>query len=390
MAEWPLARLGEIAQLFDAPHQTAPTTPDGPVVYLNVGDIRNGRIELRLSGRLTNETGAAWSKRVVPQAGDVVFGYEATLGDAALLAGDYSLALGRRVGLLRPEQRLVDPRFLAYSWYTPRFQEILRSHRVGGTTIESIRLTELPSWTIPLPPLAEQRRIADVLGALDDKIELNRRVSETLEASGRATYRSWRDAQVDRDFRLIGDACRVLSGGTPAKSLPQLWSGSIPWISPKVMTAIHCDEPDAYVTQAAIGNGTRLAPAGAILVMVRGMGLHEGVRVSQARVDVTFNQDVKALVPAEVEPAFLLFAVLDAQESLHQKVESSGHGTGVLATDVLTSFRIPVPDRTTRRPIAEQLANVNDRIGVARDQTRTLAAIRDTLLPRLLDGRLTC
>lgn len=201
---------------------------------------------------------------------------------------------------------------------------------------------------------------------------------------GRTTYSAWRDGQPKQAFATIGEVCRVLSGGTPAKALPHLWLGPIPWISPKAMTAMHCDEPYAHVSQDAIGNGTRIAPAGATLVMVRGMGLHDGVRVSQARVDVAFNQDVKALVPEAVEPALLLFAVLDAQESLHQKVEASGHGTGVLSTSALTNLRIPMPGGTIRRQIAQRLADINDRIGVTRDEVRTLTSIRDTLLPRLM------
>jgi len=190
-AEWPLVPLGDISDLFDGPHQTAPLTDDGPVVYLNVGDIRGGRIELRLSGRVSEETARSWSRRVVPEAGDVVFGYEATLGHAAPLSSAHRWCLGRRVGLLRPRPELVDPRFLAYSWYSPRFQETLRANRVGGSTIESIRLTDLPSWLVALPNLDEQRAIAHILGTLDDKIELNRRTNETLEAIARALFKSW-------------------------------------------------------------------------------------------------------------------------------------------------------------------------------------------------------
>ena len=67
--------------------------------------------------------------------------------------------------------------------------------------------------------------------------------------------------------------------------------------------------------------------------MVRGMGLHEGVRVSQSRRDLAFNQDVKAMDPTHIEPSLLLFALLNAQEELLGRVESSGHGTGKLPSD---------------------------------------------------------
>ncbi len=146
MGEWPLVPIGDLCELFDAPHQTAPLTEDGPVVYLNVGDIRGGRVELNLSGRVSEATAKEWSRRVEPRLGDVVFGYEAKVGEAAMLTDEYRWCLGRRVGLLRPRSDRLDPRYLAYAWYSRHLQDTLRAHRIGGTTIESIRLTELPRW----------------------------------------------------------------------------------------------------------------------------------------------------------------------------------------------------------------------------------------------------
>jgi type I restriction enzyme, S subunit len=169
-------------------------------------------------------------------------------------------------------------------------------------------------------------------------------------------------------------------------SEPRYWGGDVPWISPKVMTAIHADEADAHVTEGAIGNGTRLAPAGSTLVMVRGMGLHEGVRVSQARRAVTFNQDVKALVGSSIDSTLLFFALLQAQSLLLDRVESAGHGTGKLPSEVLLAVPIVMPDRPTQHHLSEPLRVMNDRIAAARDESRALAALRDTLLPKLISG----
>jgi len=154
------------------------------------------------------------------------------------------------------------------------------------------------------------------------------------------------------------------------------------------MTEIHADSADAFVTRSAIGNGTRLVSKGATLVMVRGMGLHQRVRVSQARREVTFNQDVKALVPRDIEPSLLLFAMLDAQADLLGRVESSGHGTGVLPTDILLAHPIAMPPRDVQREMVKPFDLINDRIAVAREESRTLAELRDLLLPRLLSGEL--
>ena len=138
----------------------------------------------------------------------------------------------------------------------------------------------------------------------------------------------------------------------------------------------------------AIDNGTRIAPAGTTLVMVRGMGLHQGVRVSQARRDVTFNQDVKALLPTKVTSSLLLFAVLNAQGLLLGRVESAGHGTGRLPSDVLLGHRIVVPPPNIQSGLTRPFDAFNERIALARGEVRQLAAIRDALLPRLLSGEL--
>jgi type I restriction enzyme S subunit len=142
------------------------------------------------------------------------------------------------------------------------------------------------------------------------------------------------------------------------------------------------------VTSSALGNGTRLAPAGSTLVMVRGMGLHDGVRVSQARRPVAFNQDVKALVGSSIDSTLLLFALLDAQRSLLDRVESSGHGTGKLPTEILLALSVVLPLGKTQACLSAPFCAANDRIEIARTESRTLAALRDALLPKLVSGEL--
>ncbi len=317
---------------------------------------------------------------------------------------------------------LLDPDYLKYVLVAEN-DTLLRF--ASGTTHQTIYYPEAKAFHALLPPIDTQRRIAGILGALDGKIELNRRMNETLEAMARALFKSWfvdfepvrakaegrtpsgMDADTAKFFPsefIESDSGPIpkgwtaaplvawadaLSGGTPSKATPALWSGSLKWISPKAMMAIHADECDDLVTDEAVGNGTRMAPANATLVMVRGMGLHEGVRVSQARENVTFNQDVKALVPKNIEADLLLFAMLNGQAELHQRVETSGHGTGKLPSEILLSHPICMPPRSVQRELVRHFSAMNDRIGVNRSESRTLAGLRDELLPRLLSGNLS-
>jgi type I restriction enzyme S subunit len=418
--EWIVRPLEDcVAALIDYRGKTPQKTLSGiPLITAKV--VKGGRIETP-DEFISVDDYEAWMRRGIPNAGDVVITTEAPLGEVAQL-GSERVALAQRLIALRGRPGVLDNTFFKFLLQSEGVQDQLRA-RASGTTVLGIKQSELRKVMLALPTVDEQRAIAHILGTLDDKIELNRRINETLEAMARALFKSWfvdfdpvraksegRDPGLPQpladlfpdsfeDSKLgeipagwtrvdLGSWVEVLSGGTPSRTNPSLWGGDIPWISPKVMTAIHADEADEYVTQEAIGNGTRLTQSGSVLVMVRGMGLHQHVRVSQARKEVAFNQDVKAMVPLSIQPTLLLFALLDAQPDLLQRVESSGHGTGKLPTEVLLARPITMPDRDTQSRLAKVFDVMNDRIGIARRESRTLAALRDTLLPKLISGEL--
>jgi type I restriction enzyme S subunit len=120
------------------------------------------------------------------------------------------------------------------------------------------------------------------------------------------------------------------------------------------------------VTQAAIGNGTRLAPTGSTLVLVRGMALLDEIRIGHVVREVAFNQDVKALIPDMnlVDPTFLTYSLLACRPKLLSQVHQAGHGTGVLATDRLISLSVATPPLDEQRRIAGVLGALDDLIEV--------------------------
>jgi type I restriction enzyme S subunit len=79
--EWREVPIGELAEIFDGPHATPPKTNDGPV-FLGISNLSNGRIDLGNTEHLSEEDYKRWTRRVEPQAGDVVFSYETRLGEA--------------------------------------------------------------------------------------------------------------------------------------------------------------------------------------------------------------------------------------------------------------------------------------------------------------------
>src|SRR5690606_27907408 len=100
--------------------------------------------------------------------------------------------MGNSMMKVRCDRRKLEPSFLYY-WFTSRDGQDYLFSRVSQVGVPQIQrpLTTLREATLPLPPVAQQRAIGHILGTLDDKIELNRRMSETLEAMARALFKSW-------------------------------------------------------------------------------------------------------------------------------------------------------------------------------------------------------
>ncbi|OPZ61815.1 MAG: EcoKI restriction-modification system protein HsdS [Synergistetes bacterium ADurb.Bin520] len=189
-SEWTKVSIGEVAEVFDGPHATPKTTDSGPI-FLGIGSLQNGRINLGETRHVTPEDFKAWTRRVKPQAGDVVFSYETRLGEAAIIPKGLECCLGRRMGLVRTDENKMLPRYFLYLYISPYFQDLIKRKTIQGATVDRIALKEFPNFPIPLPPLPEQRAIAHILGTLDDKIELNRRMNQTLEEMARALFKSW-------------------------------------------------------------------------------------------------------------------------------------------------------------------------------------------------------
>jgi len=190
MTAWKTFRIRDVAQIFDGPHATPQKTAEGPL-YLSISSLKAGRFDLAESAHLSDRDLPRWTKRAAPQPGDTLFSYETRIGEAAYWGRDVPAALGRRMGILRPDLTRVDPRFLTYAYLGPQFQGVLRDKTIYGTTVNRFPIGEMPSWPIVLPSLAYQAKIAQILGSIDDLIENLQRQAEVLEEMSRAVYREW-------------------------------------------------------------------------------------------------------------------------------------------------------------------------------------------------------
>ncbi|MBK0003513.1 restriction endonuclease subunit S [Erwinia sp. S38] len=181
--------------------------------------------------------------------------------------------------------------------------------------------------------------------------------------------------------KKLGELVTFLSGGTPSKSNKDYWNGEIPWISASSMQSTRYQDSDLRVTSLGCTNGTRRVPAGTVLLLVRGGALHNKIPVGITTREVTFNQDVKALVPKseDITPYYLLAWLISSRELLLDKVENTGIGAGKLDTKVLQELEVSVPPKADLLRLELFSKALDDKIILNEDINKTLEQIAQAL-----------
>jgi type I restriction enzyme, S subunit len=185
----------------------------------------------------------------------------------------------------------------------------------------------------------------------------------------------------------LGAVTSWLSGGTPNRANHAYWGGTIPWISAASLKTTHISDAEQRLTFAGLRAGSKLAPEGSILVLVRGMSLHRETRIGIADRPVSFNQDVKALVPhTGVLSEFLVYALQARSAQILDLVSSAGSGTGVLDTGLLKRLPIWLPDPREQASLVEPVRDAENAIGVLAELLAKKEAIKQGTAQELLTG----
>lgn len=200
--------LNEIAEIYDGPHATPKKLEKGNAIFLSISSIENGRLNLEKSSFISDDDFAKWTRRVTPQAGDVVFSYETKIGEASIIPEGLRCCLGRRMGLLRAKKNKVLPQYLLYAYLSPAFQDVIREKTIHGSTTDRLSIKEMPSFKIELPDIHTQKKAIKILSAIDNKLSKNTEINQTLEQMAKALFKSW-----FVDFEPVKAKMAVLEAG---------------------------------------------------------------------------------------------------------------------------------------------------------------------------------
>lgn len=404
-AKWRERTLGELTTNFDGsrvPVKAADRQP-GPYPYYGASGVVDHVSEFLFDGEylLIAEDGENLRTRTTPVA--------------FMARGKFWV--NNHAHIVRGNSE-ADTRFLMYALAATDISGYLT-----GSTMP--KLTQGNMNRIPLltPPVPEQRAVARILGSLDDKIELNHQMSGTLEAMARTLFKSWfvdfdpvrakaenRDLGLPRaladlfpdsfedselgeiprgwEVKVVGDLAEIVGGSTPTTKEPSYWqSGVHAWATPKDLAALSIPvlvETDRRITDAGLSQiGSGILPAGTVLLSSRAPIGYLAI----AEIPVAINQGFIAMKPKPgISNLFLLFWAGVA----HEEIVSRANGSTFLEISK-ANFR-PIPVVTPSADVMdrfEQMARpLYQRIVQCARESRTLIALRDELLPKLISGEL--
>lgn len=191
--------------------------------------------------------------------------------------------------------------------------------------------------------------------------------------------------------KSILELCDIWSGGTPRKSVAEYWSGEIPWVSGKDLKLPALDDVIDHISVAGVDAGSRIAPKGAVLLLVRGMGLAKDLPVAVIKRPMAFNQDVKALVTrGQYSGEFLRSAIYAGKDRLLSQIVPSAHGTMTLNLNDVESFKIACPsDNDEAAEIVTMLDVLDQKIALHQQKKSVLNELFRSLLHKLMTGEIS-
>ena len=296
---------------------------NGKIPWVKISDIKSKHI-LNTDERITKQGLENSSAKLFPKD-TIVYTIFATVGEVGIL--DITAATNQAIAGIQVKDRTqlrVD-----YLYYF--LKSIKKSVQFLGRGVaqNNINLSVLKSISVPIPSFQEQTAIVKVLDSLNGQIKNKHKQLTLLSQLIKARFVEMFGDPINnsKNWKLINikKCCvDILGGGTPSKSHPEFFTGSVPWVTPKDMKENVITDSKDHITYEAISNSSaKLIPSNSVLMVIRSGILKHTLPVAINKNEVTINQDMKAFVPtSEISPIFLENYFIAISPDILSKVRS--------------------------------------------------------------------
>ena len=415
--------LGDVASVRSGFAFSSSDWADAGIPVVKIANVKDGTLVMDNCSFVSRKVAADAGDFNLKRA-DILISMTGHIGNVAMVRhSDLPAVVNQRVGLFSiPDPARLDKRFLFYSLRSKEVRERIESLGYGSVQ-PNVSPSLLHGVNISLPPLSEQCAIAHILGNLDDKIELNRRMNVTLEATAQALFKSWfvdfdpvRAKMEGREMDLpkgitdllpnrfvnsemgdipdgwkvseIGKEVRVVGGSTPSTKEPSFWrQGQHCWATPKDLSKQSSPvllDTSRKITDAGLQKiSSGMLPVGTVLLSSRAPIGYLAI----AEVPTAVNQGFIAMRCEQRLPnSYVMHWCY-----LHLDYIRSIAGGSTFAEISKKAFRpIPVlvPSGGILKIYQRLVAPLYDRLVMNTKEAVTLAALRDALLPKLISGEI--
>ena len=363
---------------------------------------------------------ARWDDLLISMSGNRHDGSPETwVGKVALFRKTSDFLINQRVGALRLKPGAeFDVRFASYLLSSFPYQELFISIATSSGGQANLSPAQILKAPLQYPDISVQQAIGEILGALDDKIDLNRRMNETLEQTARALFKDWfvdfgptkakmagqaaylegnlwelfperlDEAGVPEGWSIgtVADIGSVVCGKTPSTKVPEYYGDDMPFIT----------IPDMHGKTFAVTTGKRLSVAGAASQAKKTLPLGSicvsciatpGLVVLVTEPSQT-NQQINSIIPSNENETYFWFWSLGGLGELIKQGGSGGSVLSNLSTGRFSALHMLTPPREMRGVYHKRVDSLFSRMLANEHESRTLAQTRDLLLPKLMSGEL--
>ena len=369
-------KLSELMDIIGGgtPKTTKEEYWNGTIPWLSVKDFNNDQRYVYTTEKNITELGLTNSSTKLLNKDDIIISARGTVGELAMIP--FPMAFNQSCYGLRAKKSVVDSAFL---YYVLKYHIKSLKKNTHGSVFDTITRDTFSGIEVDIPILKHQKRIAEILGALDEKIELNNKINENLERQAATLF----DNFYNRANSRIGftEIIQILGGGTPKTGESSYWNGVIPFFTPKDVGSPYALLTEKWITEEGLSHcNSRLYSTNTVFVTARGtVG-----KVGLAGVPMAMNQSCYALVGKEIHPLLVYFYTLKAVDRLKHK--ASGAVFDAITTRDFESesiSKLSNDDAKTFLSIAEPIYQAI--LSNAMENQR-LTSLRDTLLPKLMNG----
>jgi type I restriction enzyme, S subunit len=399
--------LQEICHLItDGKHGDCQSKENSGYFFISCKDVKEGWIDYSKARQITEDDFIETHRRTQLEANDIVITNSGTIGRMALVQDipeTNCTTFQKSVAIIKPNKDKVLPRWLYYSLTSNREQLVAWA---GGTAQKNLLLRDLRAFTLEVPPISTQRKIAAVLSAYDDLIENNTRRIQILEEMAQTIYREWfvnfrfpghegvrmvdsgtEMGEVPEGWEVVyfTDIIDVMSGGTPRTTNPDYWNGDIPWFTPKdISNNYYVLDTERKITKLGLNKcNSKLYPTDTVFITARGT-VGKCVLASKP---MAMSQTNYALVGNQkVSQYFVHQMTLSIVETFRKKATGAVFDT--IIVDTFRQQRVINPSLEVVQKFNQTITPIYKLLYVLQCKNVQLQSARDLLLPKLISGEI--